>query len=160
MIKKYRTVYGVDPDTFKHGVAIYQDGELTQLVMLELTDIIDIAQDIKQSDLNDTLFSIEDVSANKFVYGRNTKASKAAQSKVAMDIGRVQQSQVELQRVLEKYDIPYVLHKPSKLNWANNKPVFEKVTGWTGLSNPDKRSAAYFGYLAAKYETKAVKNGW
>jgi len=137
-------VIGVDPDAKKHGTAVYVDGKLTELKMrntLELVDEINHLGDM-------ALVSIEDVMANQFVYTRNQKASKAAQSKVAMHIGRCQQAQVELMRWLDWYEIPYVLHKPQRGNWAKNKAQFEKVTGWAGRSNEDTRSAAYFGFLA------------
>lgn len=57
---------------------------------------------------------------------------------------------VDLQRMLDHYEIPYVLHRPQAGNWADKRPLFEKVTGWKGNSNPDTRSAAYFGFLALK----------
>lgn len=87
--------------------------------------------------------------ANQFVYTRNEKASKAAQSKVAMHIGRCQQVQVELMRWLDHMGIAYRLHKPQRGNWSKDKTTFERVTGWSGKSNEDTRSAAYFGFLEA-----------
>jgi hypothetical protein len=144
--KAPRLIYGIDPDSEKHGVAIYFEGQLQELKMMQLMELESHA--IYKA--NDIAFSIENVMANQFVYARNQKSSKAAQSKVAMHIGRCQQAQVELMRMLDKYEIPYVLHKPQRGNWAKNKPQFEKVTGWTGRSNEDTRSAAYFGYLGLK----------
>lgn len=87
--------------------------------------------------------------ANQFVYSRNQKASKAAQSKVAMHIGRCQQVQIEIMQWLDALGVPYKLHKPQKGNWAKDKAMFERVTGWKGRSNEDTRSAAYFGFLEA-----------
>ena len=140
-------VIGIDPDADKHGVAAYYDGILCYLEMKNTAEIID--KILKSNfELSDYLFSIEDVMANQFVYARNTVSNKAAQSKIAMHIGRCQQAQVELMRWLDHYAIPYVLHKPQKGNWADNKEQFEKITGWTKQSNADTRAAAYFGYLA------------
>lgn len=137
-------VIGVDPDARQHGTATYVNGNITELKMLNTVELID-----EINHLGDMpLVSIEDVMANQFVYTRNQKASKAAQSKVAMHIGRCQQAQVELMRWLDWYEIPYVLHKPQRGNWSKNKAQFEKVTGWAGRSNEDTRSAAYFGFLA------------
>lgn len=93
---------------------------------------------------------IEDVMTNQFVYRRNQKRSKAMQSKVAMSIGRCQQAQVELMRVMDFYGIEYHLFKPQRGNWAEKKDLFESVTGWDGRSSKDTRSAAFFGYLAIK----------
>ncbi len=140
-------VIGVDPDSDKHGLAVYKDGELSSLLMLSLPEIVD---DINDSILQNAKWAIEDVNTNKFVYGRNAHSSKAAQSKIAMGVGKCQQAQVELVRMLDHYGIDYTLIKPQKGNWAKNKAQFEKVTGWTGRSNEDTRSAAYFGWLALR----------
>jgi len=141
-------VIGVDPDSKKHGIAIYKDGKLDDLLMMSLPEIVD---DLFQTEsLGHALWAIEDVNTNKFVYGRNQHASKAAQSKIAMGVGKCQQAQTEIVRMLDHYGIDYKLIKPQRGNWAKNKAQFEKVTGWTGRSNEDTRSAAYFGWLALK----------
>ena len=137
-------VFGIDPDSQKHGVAIYKDGVLTSLMLLELFDLIDM---IESDFSKEIFFSIEDVCANNFVYARNEKANKYAHAKVSLSIGRCQQSQTELMRVLTHLGYKYVLHKPQKGNWAKNKAQFEKITGWKKQSNEDTRSAAYFGFL-------------
>lgn len=137
-------IVGIDPDSDKHGVAVYDDAKL---VSLSLRSSIEIVESWAGADAK---FSIEDVMANQFVYTRNQKASKSAQSKVAMHIGRVQQAQVELMRLLDRYGMPYELHKPQRGNWAKDKAMFERVTGWTERSNEDTRSAAFFGFLALK----------
>ena len=93
--------------------------------------------------------SIENVLQNNFIYTRNTKASKAAQSKVALSVGRCQQAMTELMRDLDDAGIMYVMHRPQSGNWANNKAEFERVTKWKESSNADTRSAAFFGYLEA-----------
>ena len=58
------------------------------------------------------------------------------------------QAQVTLMRAFDHYEIPYILHKPSKNNFADDKNKFERLTGWDKRSNRDTRSAAYFGLLA------------
>lgn len=139
-------VIGIDPDSERHGVAIYADGKLESLQMLNTVEIVrDVLQVWKEP-----LFSIENVMANQFVYVRNQKASKAAQSKVAMHIGRCQQAQIELMRALDSYGIKYVLHKPQAGNWSDKRELFERMTGWEKQSNADTRAAAYFGFLAVR----------
>lgn len=142
-----KVVIGVDPDSTAHGVAIYRTGSLEELKTLDLMGIWSL---ISMEAYGGTLplFSIENVMANQFVYARNQHWNKAAQSKIAMHIGRCQQAQVELMRMLDHLAIPYVLHKPVNGNWAKNKAQFERATGWSGRSNEDTRSAAYFGHLA------------
>lgn len=136
-------VVGIDPDSDKHGVAIYIDNKLCELKMCSTIEMVDFARLYPAS-----LFSIEDVCANNFVYARNRHGSKNAQSAIAMRIGRCQQAQTELMRWLDSLGVAYKLHKPQKGNWAENRPQFEKVTGWDKQSNADTRAAAYFGYLA------------
>ena len=136
---------GIDPDADANGVAVYHDESLVRLCNLDTIGIVNLV-----SDLQNVLVSIENVMANQFVYTRNQKASKAAQSKVAMHIGRCQQAQVELMRWLDHLGVKYVLHKPQRGNWAKDKARFEKVTGWKSRSNEDARSAAYFGFLAVQ----------
>ena len=134
-------IIGIDPDSEKHGVAVYRDGRLTELKTASRQQVVLLAV------ANRAVLHIENVMANQFVYSRNVKASKAAQSKVAMHIGRCQQALIELLRDLDSAGITYMLHKPQAGNWADNKIIFERVTGWTGKSNADTRSAAFFGVL-------------
>lgn len=136
---------GIDPDADRHGVAIYIDGILVDLDMLQLQALIDLIKDKENC-----LVSIEDVISNQFIYGRNQHSSKAAQSKIAMHVGRCQQAYVELTRQFDYHGINYVSHKPQGGNWAKKKAQFERVTGWSKRSNEDTRAAAFFGFLALK----------
>ena len=145
-------VIGVDPDSDKHAVAIYEDGELKYLQTHDLYDIIKTY--LECGIFDNALWSVEDVMRNQFVYARNTNRNKTVQSKIAMFTGRNQQSFVELKRMLDVYGAKYELHPPQKGNWAKNKAQFEKVTGWTGRSNEDTRSAAFFGWLALQTQNR------
>lgn len=148
-------VVGIDPDSEAHGIAIYVDGVLQVCTRESTIDIVQSYLKVFELEGAKVLFSIEDVMSNQFIYTRNQKDSKAAQSKVAMHTGRCQQAQVELVRWLDHYKINYQLHRPQSGNWAKNKAQFEKITGWTSRSNEDGRSAAFFGFLALG---RAVKN--
>jgi len=138
-------VIGIDPDSEAHGVAIYDESILIRLEMLTLVKLMSLVDELGP---NNVLFSIENVMANQFIYARNVRASKTVQSKIAMSIGRCQQSYVELTRMLDSLSVRYVTHKPQKGNWAKNKSAFELITGWSKQSNIDTRAAAFFGYLA------------
>jgi hypothetical protein len=142
-----KIVIGIDPDTEKHGVAVYTNGRLADLRSLNLIEIITMILERKENE--EMIFSIENVCANNFVYSRNMTRNTKVNMSIARNVGACQQSQTELMRALDHYEIKYVLHKPSRGNWAKNKTQFEKVTGWDKRSNEDTRSAAYFGYLAA-----------
>jgi hypothetical protein len=88
---------GCDPDSDKHGIAIYEGTKLISLHGWRITDVINFLAENKDKEIQ---FSIEDVMANKFIYARNVKQNKTVQSKIAISIGRCQQSQVELMRML------------------------------------------------------------
>lgn len=143
-------VIGIDPDSAEHGFALYENGKLVEIDRKSTVSIVQDYVSHYASEQKSILFSIEDVMSNQFIYGRNEQKNKFMQGKVGMHVGRCQQAQVELIRWLEHYNIPYQLHKPQRGNWAKNKDLFEKVTGWSLRSNEDCRSAAYFGMLAVK----------
>ena len=145
-----KIIIGVDPDSKAHGVAVYKNGHLTDLSCSTLCQIIDFIVTTKELKTITIEFHIEDVCANNFVYARNNHGNKSVTSKIAMAIGRCQQSQTELMRALDEYNVKYVLHKPQKGNWAKDKATFENTTGWTDRSNEDTRSAAYFGWLGCR----------
>lgn len=144
-------VIGIDPDADKHGIAIYRDGQLDDLCRLNTVGLVGLLSRYTGVML---LVSMEDVMANKFIYERNEKSTRAQQSKVAIAVGRCQQSQAELERWLDHLGVAYRKHAPQAGNWAKNKSYFERITGWRGLSNEDTRSAAYFGFLEAKREKR------
>ena len=91
---------------------------------------------------------IEDVCANNAVFMKpaNSKKSIAEAKARGRTLGMCQQSQIELERLIEYWDIKIVKHKTSKM-WKKDKKQFEMVTGWVGRSNEDNRSAAYFAFL-------------
>lgn len=145
-------VIGIDPDSERHGLAIYEDGKLITCATATVIEIVD--SHLPMLIGNRMLVSIEDVMSNQFVYARNTRSNKTVQSKIAMHIGRCQQAQIELMRWLEHLNVEIVLQKPQSGNWAKNKAQFERITGWAGRSNEDSRSAAFFGYMALKQKRK------
>lgn len=140
-------IVGIDPDSEAHGVAIYHDGALEELHELALPNLVTLLKNYHGL-YGIQLVSIENVLANNFIYAANNKTNKALQAKVGLSVGRCQQSQQELMRWLDHIQLRYILHKPQKGNWAENKKQFERVTGWKKRSNKDTRSAAFFGYLA------------
>lgn len=141
-----RIVVGIDPDTDRHGVAIYEDGLLKRLCRLNTVEIVEWFDEIADSNI---LFSIENTLYTSTVYARNRSNNAAVMGNIGVKIGRVQQAQVELMRWLEKLECSYVLHKPQRNNWADDRRLFERITGWNGSSNKDTRSAAFFGFLAS-----------
>lgn len=137
-------VVGIDPDSEKHGVAFYCSDVLVDLSLMTTVNIVDW---IEANHGESIVFSLENVLYTSTVYSRNRRSSPSVMGKIGLNIGRVQQAQIELMRWLDRLKCPYMLYKPESGNWANNRKQFEKVTGWTGRSNKDTRSAAYFGFL-------------
>lgn len=145
---------GIDPDSKAHGVAIYSKGELKSLEQWTLPEIIKyIMQPCMKGQI---MFSIEDAKLKKCVYRQHSTAKARAQGEIGRRLGLCQQAQIELERVLESFAVPYVNHPPQKGNWANMKDMFETVTGWKGRSNKDTRSAAYMGYLGLKQTNRLL----
>ncbi len=146
-------IIGIDPDSEKHGVAVYQNGELIRLVsmqLLELKGFID--RHVKSSDMGGLEIHIEDVCANNAAFKKGFVKNAKASTAINRSVGKCQQAQVELERLFAYYDIAVVKHKISK-RWKDSghgKAEFEKATGWKGRSNEDNRSAAYFGFLGVK----------
>lgn len=141
---------GVDPDSKAHGVAIYENKQLVSLHLWSLPQIIKYITETNEP----VIFSIEDAKAKKCVYRQHSSNKARPQGEIGRRLGMCQQAQIELERVLESFSVPYVLHKPMKGNWADTKlkKQFEKVTGWKGQSNMDTRSAAWFGYLCSNHQ--------
>lgn len=151
-----RYTVGIDPDTERHGLAVYDDGKL--IVCATATDVELVTEIIPNLLLGGgVVVSIENVLANSFVYSRNRvqwkmpeAQKKKIEEKIAVSVGRCQQAQLALMRWLDFIGVPYVLHKPQAGNWKDKKDIFERITGWTGRSNDDSRAAAFFGYLSLK----------
>ena len=141
-----KIIIGIDPDSKAHGVAVYNNGELTILKSMPLMELSFELRSYNMP-LGSVEVHIEDVCATSAAFNaRDRKTNINVKLKMAQHIGMCKQAQVELERVCEWYKIKVVHHKISKM-WKKDKSQFEKVTGWTGRSNEDTRSAAYFGFL-------------
>lgn len=141
-------VIGVDPDSEAHGVAIYREKELIDLSCMPLMEFM--GQIKLHKNLGDNIkVIIENVKANKGTFAKSFVKNAAASKGVAQGVGMCKQSQSELERMLDHLGIEYKLMPISKA-WKKDKKQFELVTGWTGRSNEDTRSAAYFGWLGLK----------
>lgn len=139
-----KIIIGIDPDSKAHGFAAYSDG---QLQVLECKTLLQILEFTSQFFLSDIEVHIEDVAGVSAAFNaRDKKVNINVKLKMAQHIGMCKQAQAELERVFVSKGIKIVKHKISKM-WKKDKAQFEKVTGWTGRSNEDTRSAAYFGWL-------------
>ena len=148
-----KIIIGIDPDSKAHGVAVYLDGKLIGCEAMTLLSIYFMLTEwvngVKNIDINDVTVHIENVCGMNAVFRQRQKTNQAVSMKMSNGVGKCQQSQVELERVFEYFGVKIVKHKISKA-WKKDKLQFEKVTGWTGRSNEDTRSSAYFGFIGAR----------
>lgn len=135
---------GIDPDSEKCGVALYQGCEPPSLYNLKFIELQDFLLENKTA-----LVVIEDVMSNTATFKKTGATTQGSIRKVAYSVGRCAQVGYHLVQFCEHHNIAYVLKPISKM-WKKQKSVFERITGYTGRSNEDTRSAAYFGYLEAQ----------
>ncbi len=148
-------VIGIDPDSKAHGVAVFEDGKLTELHSLALLQIYRLLKNLKQ--FGSVIVSIEDNNAVSAIYaGRyNTKDSQSVKSKKAQHVGMCKQAQIEVERVCEDLGIQVIRQRPSKQWKSANDRQFELVTKWGKRSNEDTRSAAYMAWLVTQKSDKS-----
>lgn len=144
-------VIGIDPDSDKYGVAIYDEGKLVELECKRLVEVMVLLSSGWLSRYNTDYIEVhmENVCANNAAFQKKGVKNKLASTAINRSVGKCQQAQIELERLFEYFKIPVVKHKTSKM-WKKNKVQFESVTGWNGRSNEDTRSAAYFGWLGLR----------
>lgn len=142
-----KIIIGVDPDSSKSGFAVFTNGEL---ITLKCMSLIDIYEALRALPSEMTELHIENVKGVSGIFAQRTSGKgKAVALKMAQSVGMCKQIQTEVERIAEHFGIKVIRHQVSKM-WKKDKAQFEKLTGWTGRSNEDSRSAAYFGYLGAK----------
>ena len=152
-------IIGIDPDSDKHGVAVYENGKLTNIYCMSTIElyrhIIGLSHWLTNPETIEV--HIEDVCGNRcssFSWRKND--SVRVKAKKSESVGRCKQAQIEVERVCEYLGVPVVKHKVSSM-WKDagaGKKQFEMVTGWDGRSNPDSRSGAYFGWLGVTGKRK------
>ena len=139
-------VIGIDPDLDKSGVAVVIDGKL---VTLDAMGLFPLTEFILEH-LHTAHFVVEDVEWDKTVYtrpGTNVPMMK----KIAQDVGKVKAVGRLIGIFLAGCDANFSLMKPLKgpVKLAKKDATrFNRMTGWTGRSNEDKRDA---GLLALTY---------
>ena len=154
-----KLIIGCDPDVDGKGFAIYEDGVLIRLEAFSLIELYEFAEDLTVEYFTEDIeLHIEDVAANSSsqfnwvkLPQKDKRKQDAINAKISEKVGRCKQAQLEVEKIAEHFNIKIVRHKVSK-KWkdAAGKKEFERLTGWTGRSNPDTRSAAWFGYLGSR----------
>ncbi|GAL18549.1 hypothetical protein JCM19235_1972 [Vibrio maritimus] len=141
-------VIGVDPDSAGVPMARYLNGKLMNLATVPLIDFYKLLLEIQEAG-DHVEIHIENVCASNAVFSDKETDNKRKRSAIGVSIGRCQQAQIEVERMAEGIGVPVYRHKQSSA-WKDGRgatALFKAATGWTGRSNPDTRSAAYFGKL-------------
>ena len=138
-----RLVVGIDPDLVKSGVAIVEQGALTKLYALTFHEIVtSLASELKHEG---AIVIIEDVEADSTTYHR-AKTNARQHARIAQNVGQVKGVKRVLVECLLAQGINVVqvkpLRGPVKNRAKKDAEYFNKVTGWTGRTNEDKRDAA------------------
>jgi hypothetical protein len=141
----------IDPDLHFSGMATMENGQYQELRVISFPDLVDLIRE-HNFDPN-TTFVIEDVNANKPTFSRPGQ-NAAQMKKIAQNVGMVKGVGKIMIDMLSHHGCKYELVKPLKgllKSAKNDKGIFQKLTGWTGQSNEDKRDAAM---LIHKYRVK------
>ena len=148
-----KLIIACDPDVDGKGFALYKDGQLENLLAMPIILFYEFCKKIN-ADGNSSLteLHIEDLCANKSSAFSHCRVDPpAVRYKKSESVGRCKQAQLEVEKIAEHFDIKIVRHRVSK-KWKDvaGRKELERLTGWTGRSNPDTRSAAWFGYLGSR----------
>ena len=136
-----RLVVGIDPDLVKSGVAVARGGSLVHIDALSFPDLLRF---VKEMAPDQPVVIIEDVETDSTTYHRGgTNARQHA--RIAQNVGQVKGVKRVLVECLiaEGVNVEQVkpLRGPIK-RAKNDAAYFNKITGWTGRTNEDKRDAA------------------
>lgn len=146
-------IIGIDPDLEKSGVAMVRDG---QIVDLECLDFFNLLKFIELYS-GEAIFAVEDVEANRALYGKHNKQQQRVKEKISQNIGQVKAVSRLIEQWLKRLDCRYHMVTPLKGRFKqakNDKAYFTRLTGWKGPSNADKRDAgliALYGIKPGQY---------
>lgn len=146
-----KIIIGCDPDSTASGVAIY-DGKYIKLESYNVFEFYTLMHSVFLSKNHHAVeLHLENVKANKAVW-HSAKENRAAYGMTCQKVGQCKQVQTEIERIAKHFDIKVIHHKVSK-QWKDSKTgkaALKDIFGYTGQSNEDTRSAAYFAYLGSK----------
>lgn len=148
-----KIIIGVDPDSSKHGVAVYIDGKLSLIKSMPTMELRDLIVGRSKNHPADILvIHIENVcGVSNSGFHVRAKDPLPVKLKKAENVGMCKQAQREVEFMAEHLGVKIVKH-PISPQWKSQagKKMFERITGWTSRSNEDNRSAAYFGFLGLR----------
>ena len=140
-----KTIIGIDPDIVKSGLAVVRDNEILHLESLSFVDLVNAVSQVPYGK-DGLVIKIENPEAIKPLFGAKTKNKRAIREKICQDVGKCKATARLICEVLESKG--YIVQKikpltgPTKKQAKASADYFNKITGWTGRSNEDKRDAA------------------
>lgn len=146
-------VIGIDPDCVKSGLAVYENGELTGLLNLTSSEYMHILPELAKDGAE---IAIEDANLIGGMYRHNPKDSKALAAKKAQHVGAIKRQCTIMIELAEYHGIKVTAYQPRIGNWAGvsktvstkqGNELLRRNTGWSKKSNPETRSAAFFGWI-------------
>jgi hypothetical protein len=146
---------GIDPDLVKSGVAVVVDGSLLTLDALSFFELIKFIDEHKHQ----ARFVLEDVEHDRVVYHRKG-SNQAVMRSISQKVGMVKAIGRLLKEYLEGAGADYVLVKPLQGQLKKAKKdaeFFNRLTGWDGKSNEDKRDAGVLALYGEK--SRAMRLG-
>lgn len=144
-------ILAIDPGTNESGTALFIDGKLVQLENMNLPTLCLQMADPK------THFVIENVASIKTTYANKRNGSINAQRRKAQNVGQCKGAYRQIVQFLKANGCNYTKIPPTSGNWGTAKPatgrmLLARFLHWTGKSNRDTRSAAFFGFLFLRLE--------
>jgi len=149
-----KLVLGIDPDSDKHGIAVYRNGALSELLNLNTIQLYKHITEHEKVALKRGEIEIHMENPkgnNSSAFSHRPSDPQGVKFKKSEGVGRVKQAQHSIEQMAEELGIEVKLYRNSSA-WkkGSDKKLFERATGWTGRSNEETRSAAYFGKLGCK----------
>lgn len=141
---------GIDPDVDKSGFAVW-DSRLNVFTKILDYRIFGILAEIDSynSIYSDMIVIVEAGWLNKKSnFHSNARQSKAVGEKIALSVGANQQVGKIIVEYCQNRKITVLEQKPLAKKWGEkrdskiNASEFEKLSGWSGITNPEKRDAA------------------
>ena len=144
-------VLGIDPDVEKSGVCVIDNGEITLLRSMRISELLETLNDLRI----DAIVAIEDVEQRKTTFRRQNMNAGQMQ-KIAQNVGMVKGAARQLNVLIRHlgYDprlVPVGVGKQVK----KDAELFKKLTGYQGGTNEDTRDA----WAIANYIYQGIKNG-
>lgn len=152
----YNVTICIDPDIFRSGVAIYHDKKLVSLESLGFYDLIKQLEMIKRIRSCSVLLEAGWLNKSNFHLqykskGKTVKLTPAAAAETGRRVGQNHQTGILIAEMCEGLGIPCRLVKPLEPNlWKDSAAVFKNITGYEGVTNPEKRDAAMLGFMHIK----------